>query len=227
MGLFDRLARIMKAEIHHKLDKMEDPVRMIEQGIRELKAELERALKAYASLKANKFQLELELQSVRKKKKIHIENAKKYLEMAEREENQAYTVKANEEAQQAERYRQMEENLKAQLEQLESNIANLKGKIEVMKRKIREYETELRSLKARSATARAMKKVNQQLAQIDTSSTVSLIEEMKKKVEEQEALAEAYGELSEEGIADLNEDEKIEVIESPEELKKKLEMLES
>ena len=52
------------------------------------------------------------------------------------------------------------------------------------------------TLRARAKTAAATKKINQQLSQIDSSSTIALLERMKHKVEEDEALAQAYGEVA-------------------------------
>jgi phage shock protein A len=42
----------------------------------------------------------------------------------------------------------------------------------------------------------ATKTMNKQLAKIDTSSTVSMLERMKNKVEQEEALAQSYGEIA-------------------------------
>ncbi|MDA9976116.1 PspA/IM30 family protein, partial [Alphaproteobacteria bacterium] len=58
------------------------------------------------------------------------------------------------------------------------------------------YENELRTLKARSQVSRATKKLNEQLSQIDSSSTIGMLERMRDKVSEEEALAEAYGEMA-------------------------------
>ena len=41
-----------------------------------------------------------------------------------------------------------------------------------------------------------LQKINQQLAQIDSSGTIAMLERMKSKVEEDEALAQAYGEVA-------------------------------
>ena len=49
------------------------------------------------------------------------------------------------------------------------------------------------TLKARVRVANATKMVNKQMAKIDSNSTVSMLERMKNKVEEDEALAQAYG----------------------------------
>ena len=51
------------------------------------------------------------------------------------------------------------------------------------------------TLKARAKTAESMKKVNKQLAGIDSDSTIAMLERMKQKVETDETLAQAYSEM--------------------------------
>ena len=52
MNIFKRLFRIGTAEAHSALDKLEDPIKMTEQGIRELKENLEKSFDALAEVKA-------------------------------------------------------------------------------------------------------------------------------------------------------------------------------
>ena len=58
------------------------------------------------------------------------------------------------------------------------------------------YQNDLVTLKARAKTAAATKKINQQIAKVDSSGTIAMLEKMKSKVEEDEALASAYGEMA-------------------------------
>ena len=81
----------------------------------------------------------------------------------------------------------------AQQQQLASQ---LQEKIAQFKSTISTYENELITLRARATTAAATKKINQQLSQLDSSSTIALLECMKNNVEEDEALAQAYGEVA-------------------------------
>jgi phage shock protein A len=73
--------------------------------------------------------------------------------------------------------------------QLESNVKKLKSQIST-------WENELTTLRARSKVASATKKLNQQLAKTSSDSTVAMLEKMKSKVQEDEALAESYGEIA-------------------------------
>ena len=52
MNVFKRLFKVGEAEAHSALDKLEDPIKMTEQGIRDLKKDLDASLKAMAEVKA-------------------------------------------------------------------------------------------------------------------------------------------------------------------------------
>ena len=80
----------------------------------------------------------------------------------------------------------------------------LQAKVEKLKRDISKYENELVTLRARARTAESMKKVNKQLAGVDSSSTIAMLEKMKDKVAEEESLAQAYGELGD-GTTSIDE----------------------
>jgi phage shock protein A len=73
--------------------------------------------------------------------------------------------------------------------------AQLQDKVQQLKTTITGYEQELITLRGRAKTAESTKKINQQLAKVDSSSTIAMLERMKRKVEEDEALAQAYGEV--------------------------------
>ncbi|MDW8466353.1 MAG: PspA/IM30 family protein [Chloroherpetonaceae bacterium] len=51
-SLFKRIFRVAQSEAHAVIDKMEDPVKMTEQGIRELRADLAKSIQALAQVKA-------------------------------------------------------------------------------------------------------------------------------------------------------------------------------
>jgi len=198
MNIFKRIFRIGQAEIHAVVDKMEDPIKMTEQGIREMKEDLDQAMEAYAKVKA----LAIRTHNAADKKR---EDAASY-------ENKAVLLlqklqKEELEVDQAERLAKEALHLKKQnlLEADElSNQADVHDEsanevhknIEVLKYNINKWETELATIKARVRVANATKVVNKQLAKMDSNSTISMLERMKEKVEEDEALAKAYGEMA-------------------------------
>ena len=52
MSVFSRIFKIGQAEAHNIVDKLEDPIKLTEQGIRDLKKDLDESLKALAEVKA-------------------------------------------------------------------------------------------------------------------------------------------------------------------------------
>jgi len=52
MGLFNRLFKIGEANANAVVDKLEDPIKMTDQAIRDLKVDLENSIKALAEVKA-------------------------------------------------------------------------------------------------------------------------------------------------------------------------------
>ena len=74
---------------------------------------------------------------------------------------------------------------------MDSNVKRIRSTIS-------QYENELKTLKARVKVSAAAKNINKHLSQIDNSGTVSLLERMKEKVAQDEALAESYGEIANE-----------------------------
>ena len=51
MSIFDRIFKIGQAHAHAAVDKFEDPIRMTEQGIRDLKSDLQQAMTSLAEVK--------------------------------------------------------------------------------------------------------------------------------------------------------------------------------
>ncbi|HAT92908.1 MAG TPA: phage shock protein A, partial [Sphingobacterium sp.] len=78
----------------------------------------------------------------------------------------------------------------------QSSSDELHKNVDILKFNISKWEGELSTLKARVKVSNAAKMVNRQLANIDSNSTISMLERMKEKVEEDEALAKAYGEIA-------------------------------
>ena len=52
-NIFSRLFRVAKANTHAAIDKIEDPIKLTEQGIKDLRKDLEQSLQSLASAKAS------------------------------------------------------------------------------------------------------------------------------------------------------------------------------
>jgi phage shock protein A len=75
-------------------------------------------------------------------------------------------------------------------------VSKMESKIRMLKSQIGKWENELKTLEARDKASKATGKINKQLANIDSSGTLAMLEKMREKVEEQEALSDAYGEMA-------------------------------
>ena len=198
MNFFKRLYKMGQAEANSTLDSMEDPIKLTEQGIRDLKAELEENLESLAQVKA------LAIRS-KNKYEAFLSNAQNYQEKAMLLLNKAKN--GNLEIDEAERLAKTalikkEENnkkainTKAESVKFETSVLDLEANVTVIKKNINKWENELITLKARVKVSNATQKMNKQMADIDSSSTVDMLERMKNKVSQEEALAEAYGNIA-------------------------------
>ncbi len=198
MSIFNRLFKIGQAEAHAVVDKLEDPIKLTEQGIRDLKKDLDKSLQALAEVKAMYIRSKKEYSekqniaaNYEQKAILLLQKAEKgelAVEEADRLATEALTRK--EEATKAVQVAQDE------ITRFDQNIAKLDSNVKKLKSMITKYENELKTLKARAKVSKATAKINKQLSGVDSSSTVSMLEKMKEKVEAQEALSEAYGEIS-------------------------------
>ena len=197
-GFFQRLFSLGESEAHSIIDKLEDPVKMTEQGIRELKQELEKALKSFAEVKA----IAIKAQRDMEKSKLESNEWEKKA-MALLQQGQAGKVDMNQaETLATEALNRKNEASKRHLESQSSyeaqnkHVLALQKNIDTLKSKVQQYENELVTLKARAKTASATSKINKQLANVDSSGTLAMLERMKEKVEEEENLAQAYGDMA-------------------------------
>ncbi len=208
MGIFNRLFTVGKAEANAAIDKLEDPIKMTEQGIRDLKKDLDKSLQALAEVKALAIRSKRELNEQKSKAQNYEQKAILLLQKAERGELDAAEAErlatealARKEEATADAARAQEE-----VSRFDTNIAQLDANVKKLKSTISRYENELRTLKARSRVSSATQKINKQLSGIDSSGTVSMLEKMKDKVAQQEAMAEAYGDMA---IANQSLDDEI------------------
>ena len=199
MSLFQRVFKIGQAEAHAVVNKLEDPIKMTEQGIRDLKTDLQAALQSLAEVKGIAFRLQKDATDQGNRANEYERKAQLLLQQGS--SGALPALQADSLATQA--LTQMEQAkthataVSKDAETQQRMASQLQEKIGQLKTTIQTYENELITLTARAKTAASTKKINQQLAQVDSSSTVAMLERMKQRVEEDEALSQAYGEVAE------------------------------
>lgn len=200
MNILRRLFTLGKAEANSVVDKLEDPIKMTEQGIRDLKADLDKALHALAEVKALSIRARNDIETYGNKAKDYEQKAVLLLQRAQKGEVSAEDADrlASEALVKKEESIQHRDRSVAEREKFETTINQLDGNIKRLRSRISQFENELRTLKARVKVSSATKNINKQMANIDSSSTVGMLERMKDKVAQEEALAESYGEIANE-----------------------------
>lgn len=203
MNIFKRLFRIGNAEANSLVDKLEDPIKMTEQGIRDLKKDLSAALQALAEVKALAIRSKNDANKYSEKAKEYEKKAILLLKKAERGEITAEESDrlASECLVQKDSFVASATSSRKDQEKFEAHVAKLDKNIKNLKSNVKKYENELRTLKARAKVSKATKNINKQLADVDSSSTVSMLERMKDKVAEEESLAESYAEIASESTS--------------------------
>jgi phage shock protein A len=198
MNIFRRLFRIGNAEANSLVDKLEDPIKMTEQGIRDLKSDLGKALEALAEVKALAIRARNDADADTEKAKDYEKKAIILLKRAERGE-----ISPEEGDRLASECLVQKESLMASAatnrsnqEKFEGNVNKLDVNIKTLRSNVKKYEVELKTLRARAKVSTATKNINKQLADIDSTSTVSMLERMKEKVVQDEALAESYADIA-------------------------------
>lgn len=208
MNLFLRILKFFQSEAHAVVSKFEDPVKLIEQGIRDLKKDFDESMKSVAQIKAIAIGAKKELEV---KKQIAADYEQKAMALlGKAQKGELDGAEADRLAGEALKKRQ--EALK-EVQRLSTEIKNYDASLEVMekkilelKNKIKESENEYTSLKARATVAKTTKKINQQLSSMSSDSTMAMIEEMKTKIQAEENLAEAYAQT---GMLETSVDDEI------------------
>ncbi|TQI69989.1 phage shock protein A (PspA) family protein [Gramella sp. Hel_I_59] len=198
MNIFKRLFKIGEAETNSALDKMEDPIKMTEQGIRDMKLDLDKSLEALAQVKALAIRAKNDQEEFQNKVDDYQNKAIIILKKAHSKDMEQ--VEADRLAQEALVQKEAAEHqvLRAKEESVkfDNNVAQLQKNIQTIKANIGNWENELKTLKARVKVSNATKNLNKQMAELDSTGTVSMLERMKEKVAQEEALAEAYGDIA-------------------------------
>lgn len=198
MNLFKRLFKIGQAETNSAIDQMEDPIKMTEQGIRDMKEDLDKSLEALAQVKALAIRAKNDQDEHQNKADDYQNKAIAILKKGHKQEMDA--TEADRLAKEALIQKDLSDQLvirsKEESAKFDNNVAQLQKNIQSIKGNIGNWENELKTLKARVKVSNATKSLNKQMAQLDNSGTVTMLERMKEKVAQEEALAEAYGDIA-------------------------------
>ncbi|MFD2169076.1 PspA/IM30 family protein [Tumebacillus lipolyticus] len=189
MALFKRLRDLTMANINALLDKAEDPVKMLDQYLRDMEEDVQDAEIAVAKQIAVEKKLKQQYQEAEELATKREAQALQALEAGNEDlarralvDKKAVTDKAA--------------DFKAQYESAKVTADGLRGKLGEMKDQLSEMKNKRDTLKARAEAAKAQKQINQTLSGIGTDNAAKGFSRMEEKVLQLEAEAEASQEMS-------------------------------
>jgi phage shock protein A len=198
MGIMDRMATVIKSNLNHLINKAEDPEKMLDQILIQLRQQLVEAKRevavAIADEKRLAAQLEAELEQVREWERRATMAVQKGEDDLARE---ALRRKADHE--------QIAIGYKKQWDAQQASTENLKNALRALSQKIEEAGRKKNLLVARQKRAEAQKHIHEVMTGLTDTSAFESFDRMTSKVEQIEAQADAAVELSQELSGDTME----------------------
>ncbi len=194
MGLFDRLGRLIKANLNDLVSKAEDPEKILEQSLIDMQEDLIKLRQAVASAIAT--QKRTQQQYNQAQSEVNNWQNRAQLALQKGDENlarEALVRKKN--------YADTATTLKTSLDQQTIQVDAFKRNLTALESKISEAKTKKDTLKARAAAAKANEKLQNTISSLNTSSAMNAFERMEEKVLQYEARAGAAAELAGDDLA--------------------------
>ncbi|MCS6782028.1 MAG: PspA/IM30 family protein [Gloeomargarita sp. SKYBB_i_bin120] len=189
MGLFDRLSRLLRANLNAAISAAEDPEKILDQALLDMQEDQVQLRQAVAQAMAAHKRVEQQYnQNLALAEEWY---RKAQLALQKGEEELAKQALARRKS-----YADTAAALKTQLDQQSVQLENLRRQMTALESKIAEARTKKDMLKARLRAAKATEQVNQALGKVGTSGAMAAFERMEEKVLTQEARAQVAGELA-------------------------------
>ncbi|MEO0455175.1 MAG: PspA/IM30 family protein [Cyanobacteria bacterium P01_A01_bin.114] len=189
MGLFDRVSRLVRANLNAAVSTAEDPEKILDQAIIDMQEDLVQMRQAVAGAIASKKRVEQQYEKNSSEANTWTQRAQLALQKGDeglarealsRKKGLVETATA----------------LKAQLDQQNASVDQLKRNLIGLESKISEAKTKKDMLKARASAAKANEKLQKTIGNMGTGSAMGAFERMEDKVMQMEATSQAAYELA-------------------------------
>ncbi|ABR32670.1 MULTISPECIES: PspA/IM30 family protein [Clostridium] len=188
MGIFSRMSNMIKAKVNNSLDEMENPVELLDQKLRDMDEQFNKAKLSSAQILGNVHEIEKKLDSAKKESEDYDQKVRLALSKGNEELAKRALAKKVETDKKAASLQASYDNAKIQADTLKANLRALEEEIT----KTRSYRDEAA---ARFANAEASQKVNEVLANVQTKNNSIQIDSIERKIQRKESLAQGLGEL--------------------------------
>ncbi|MCP4657853.1 MAG: PspA/IM30 family protein, partial [bacterium] len=165
-GIFGRLFKVAESEAHSVVDKLEDPIKMTEQGVRDLKTNLQEAMRSLAQVKSVAIRLKKDADDQKRMAGDYERKAMLLLQKMQAGDLDPVEAEslAGQALQKKEEAMQRATTISTDYQAQSKMSDQLQTKVEKLRRDISRFETDLVTLRARARTAESMKKINKQMA---------------------------------------------------------------
>ncbi len=189
MGFFDKLSRLLRANLNDLVNKAEDPVKILDQSVADMQADLVKLRQAVAMAIASQKRLQSQADQSQKQVSIWYERAELALQKGEE-------TLAREALTRRKTFQETSDSLTNQLEAQEGQVEVLKRSLVALEGKIAEARTKKDMLKARAQAAKAQQQLQSAVGNMGSNSAMEAFERMEDKVQALEATSQAAAELA-------------------------------
>lgn len=200
MGFFDRMSQLLRSNINDLISRAENPEKMLNQMIVDMKGQLAKAKQQVASAIADEKKLRADAESTRKQAEDWERRAMLAVQEGRDDLAKQALMRYNEYMQGAQQLHETWQHHKAETEALKNSLRQLNDKIEEAKRK-------KNILIARSKRAEAQQRIQETMSGLSDKSAFESFERMAEKIEATERKALAAAELNAEFEGDALEDQ--------------------
>lgn len=197
MAIFERISDLVRANINDLIDKAEDPGKMVKQIIIDMEDQIRKATQGLGTAMGSLNQVKKQLENAEEQSNVWQNKAKACLEQGNEDlAKQALENKVKQDKMVAQ-YQEMATSM-------EEQVNEIKSQIDILKQKLEEARSKQAMLTARSQMADAKTQMAKTLGNMDSKSAFAKMDKMEQKIEQKEAQADAFSEIS--GIQESEND---------------------
>ncbi|MEB3200416.1 MAG: PspA/IM30 family protein [Synechococcaceae cyanobacterium] len=189
MGFFDRLSRLLRANLNDLVSKAEDPAKILDQSVTDMQSDLVKLRQAVATAIASQKRLQNQAEQAEAQAKVWYERAELALKKGEED-------LAREALSRRKTYTDTATALNAQVSSQAGQVDTLKRSLTALEGKIAEAKTKKDMLKARAQAAQAQEQLQNAVGNLGTNSSMAAFDQMEEKVLALEARSQAAAELA-------------------------------
>ena len=188
MGIFTRMSNMLKSKVNSTLDEMENPIELLDQKLRDMEEQFNKAKLNSAQILGNVHEIEKKLNLAKKESADYEEKIKLALSKGNEDLAKKALARKVEIDKKVSSLQSSYDNSKIQADALKANLRSLEEEIN----KTRNYRDEAA---ARFSNAEASQKVNEVLANVQTKNNSIQLDSIERKIQRKESLAQGLGEL--------------------------------